>query len=114
MGVSYDADPSEVRKILVKCAEKHHDVIFRKPEVRIAEFGESSLNFELLIWIDIRNIAEKDIRSRLYFTIIEVLKAAGIEIPNPQRDIRIRSGSFPQMDLCTGNQRDSDLCRTSS
>ena len=115
VGVSYDADPDEVRKILVKCAEKHHDATqFRKPDVRIAEFGESSLNFELLVWIDISKIAEKDIRSRLYFTIIGVLKAAGIEIPNPQRLVRIRSGSFRQMDLCTGDQKDSDLCRTGS
>ena len=51
---------------------------------------------------------------RIVATAVQALKAAGIEIPNPQRDIRIRSGSFPQMDLCTGNQKDSDLCRTSS
>lgn len=117
VGVSYDADPDEVRKILLECAEKHRVVTqFRKPDVRIAEFGENSLNFELLVWIDIGKTAEKDIRSRLYFTIIEALKAANIEIPNPQRDVRIRSASFSQTDLRPGNwnQKDSDLCITGS
>lgn len=96
VGVSYDADPSEVSQILMKAAEKHQMVTqFRKPEVRIAGFGESSLNFELLIWIDISKVAEKDIKSRLYFTMIEALSEAGIEIPYPQREIHIRSGPLP-------------------
>jgi small-conductance mechanosensitive channel len=108
VGVSYDAAPSEVVKVLLKCAEKHQMVTqFRKPEVRIAGFGDSSLDFELLVWIDVSKIAEKDIKSRLYFTIIEALNEAGIDIPNPQRDIHIRTGPVPPADSCSENQRDS-------
>lgn len=108
VGVSYDVEPSEVSKILLKCAEKHQAATqFRRPEVRIAGFGESSLDFELLVWIDISKIAEKDIKSRLYFTIIEALNEAGIEIPNPQRDIHIRNLSLPRAVSCTECQKDS-------
>ena len=108
VGVSYDADPSEVAKILLKCAEKHKKATqFRRPEVRIAGFGENSLNFELLVWTDISKIAEKDIKSRIYFTIIEELNMAGIEIPSPKRDINIRSGSLQLADSCAENQRDA-------
>ncbi|MGA2402036.1 MAG: hypothetical protein ABSG91_10045 [Syntrophobacteraceae bacterium] len=87
---------------------------FRKPEVRIAGFGDSSLNLELLVWIDIGRTAEKDIKSRLYFTIIEALNEAGIEIPNPQRDIHIRSGPLSLADACGDNQRDSASRRANS
>ena len=92
VGVSYSAPTSDVAKILLKCAERHVMVTqFRKPEVRIAGFGDSSLNYELLVWIDVSKTAEKDIKSRLYYTIIEALNEAGIEIPNPQRDVHIRT-----------------------
>ncbi len=93
VGVSYGADPQEVRKILVQCAEKQSYVSqYEKPRVWFCEFADSSINFELLVWADIRRISENEIRSRLYFVIFEVLQAAGIEIPFPQRDIHIRSG----------------------
>ncbi len=115
VGVSYDTEPSEVTKILLKCAEKHQVLTqYRKPEVRIAGFGDSSLNLELLVWIDIARTSERAIKSRLYFTIIEALNEAGIEIPNPQRDIHIRSGPFPLPDSCGDYQRDSASCRADS
>lgn len=66
---------------------------FRKPEVRIEGFGDSSVNYELLVWINIGQIAEKKIRSELYFMIFEALGDAGMEIPFPQREIRLRSES---------------------
>jgi small-conductance mechanosensitive channel len=56
------------------------------------EYGDNSINFELLFWIDVRNTARRRVRSALYFAIFEALKAAGIEIPFPQRDLHIRSG----------------------
>jgi small-conductance mechanosensitive channel len=87
---------------------------YRKPEVRISEFAENSINLELLIWIDIGKVAEKDIRSQLYYTIFEAFSEAGIEIPFPQREIHIRSESNQKMDLCTGDHKDSEFCRTIS
>jgi len=84
--VTIDADPKEAARIMLKSAEKHQQVTqFRKPEARIAGFGDTSIKFELLVWIDIRKIAEKDIKSRLYFTIMEELNEAGIEMPTPLR-----------------------------
>ena len=59
MGVSYDADPREVEKILIKAAEE--EVLVSKherPLVRFVGYGDSSLNFELLIWIDVRAVYE--------------------------------------------------------
>ncbi len=93
MGVSYDADPLKVEEIFIAAARKHPEFVqHRAPEVRFVGYGDSSIDFEVLIWIDIRNVARKKARSKLYFTAFEMLKAEGIEIPYPQRDLHIRSG----------------------
>ena len=61
-------------------------------EVRVTGYGDRAIDFEVLICIDIRQIARRKARRDLYFTIFEMLKARGVEILYPQRDIHIRSG----------------------
>jgi small-conductance mechanosensitive channel len=92
VGVSYGADPHQVEKILLSAAENEPlvDKIHR-PAVRFVEYAESSINFELLVWIDVRKTPRRKVRSNLYFVIFEELAKAGIEIPFPQRDVHIRS-----------------------
>lgn len=92
VGVSYGADPRVVERILLEAAEKEPLVSkSKKPVVRFTEYGDSAINFELLIWIDVRTVARRKVRSALYFAIFEAFQKAGIEIPFPQRDIHIRS-----------------------
>ena len=92
VGVSYSADPHQVEKILLSAAENELlvDKIHR-PAVRFVEYAESSINFELLVWIDVRKTPRRKVRSNLYFVIFDELDKAGIEIPFPQRDVHIRS-----------------------
>ncbi len=93
VGVSYSSDPEQVTQILLDAAESNPYVSKEKrPAVWFAEYGESSLNYELLVWIDVRNMSEKQVRSDLYYVIFEAFAKAGIEIPFPQRDLHIRSG----------------------
>ena len=66
--------------------------------VRFVGYGDNSINFELLIWIDVRAVARRAVRSALYFTIFEELKKASIEIPFPQRDIHIRTPKPASLD----------------
>lgn len=92
VGVSYNADPRQVEKILLAAAQQEPSISSQRPPVvRFTEFGDSSLNFQLLVWIDVRTTPRRLVRSGLYFTIFEEFKKAGIEIPFPQRDIHIRS-----------------------
>lgn len=92
VGVSYDADPREVEKILLDVAEKEPLLSKKyKPAVRFVEYGDNSINFELLIWMDVQKHARRKVKSALYFSIFEEFKKAGIEIPFPQRDLHIRS-----------------------
>ena len=92
VGVSYRSDPRQVKKILLEVAEKEPMVSkYKKPMVRFIQYGDSSIDFELLIWIDVRVTPRRNVRSSLYFEIFKEFKKAGIEIPFPQRDIHIRS-----------------------
>jgi small-conductance mechanosensitive channel len=92
VGVSYTADPEVVSRILLEQAEANPglDKTY-KPDVWFDSYGESSLNFILLVWIDIRVTNAKKVKSELYHAIFKALRQAGIEIPFPQRDVHIRS-----------------------
>jgi small-conductance mechanosensitive channel len=92
IGVSYDAAPEVVRRIMQEVAASTPNVQpAPPPEVRFANLGDSSLNFELLLWINVKEVQPERVRSDLYFALFRALKEAGIEIPFPQRDIHIRS-----------------------
>ncbi len=92
VGVSYAASPEQVKEILLNVASNESLVSKTKPpQVYFVEFGDSSINFELLVWIDVRTTALNRIHSALYFAIFAALAEAGIEIPFPQRDLHIRS-----------------------
>ena len=56
--------------------------------------GESSLDFNLLVWID-EPRKQFRIKSDIYFRIEAILRHRGVEIPFPQRDLHVRSGNLP-------------------
>lgn len=90
IGVAYDSDPEQVRKVLLAVAEQNGDLLRRPaPQVVFREFGESSLAFELRFFL--REIDELlRVSSDLRFAIKKAFTEAGIEIPFPQRDLHIR------------------------
>ncbi len=60
------------------------------PRVRMRAFGNSSLDFELMAWIDHPELRGR-LRHELMMTIYKVFNQKGIEIPYPQSDIHVRS-----------------------
>ena len=64
-----------------------------KPQVLFDGFGDSSLNFDLLVWIA-EPSHQAFIKSDLYFQIERLLRKHNIEIPFPQRDIAIRDSNL--------------------
>lgn len=90
VGVAYGTDPERVLAIMEKIAVEHSEVR-KKPEPKayFIEFGDSSLNFRLLAWVNQDN--RLSIESEINVLINKELAEAGIEIPFPQRDLHIRS-----------------------
>ena len=95
VGVSYDADPEQVREILLRVAsESDHMSSYPEPTVYFMDFGASSLDFELRGYIHDIN-SSLTAKSNLRFAIFKALKEANIEIPFPQQDVYIRSLAAP-------------------
>ncbi len=89
VGVAYDSDPEQVRDILAECAKAHPQVLQNPaPAVQLAALGDSALQFE--VYCIVADVANRGgIRSDLYFAVLKRFRAAGIEIPFPQSEIRI-------------------------
>ena len=90
VGVAYGTDPQRMIALLLQVAGEHPKVL-RDPEpmALFLGFGESALNFELRAWTD--RVGEWVlIRSELTVAVNAALANAGIAIPFPQRDIRMR------------------------
>ena len=88
VGVSYGSDVGLVRETLLQVAKGSSDVLDYPPsEARFISFGDSSLNFELLVWIDVKKIRMPLVKSRINYLIWDAFKARNIQIPFPQRDV---------------------------
>lgn len=91
VGVAYGSDVPLVINSLLKVAESHPEVLKDPPpKVWFNEFGNSSLNFELLVWVPDPK-RRPDIISELNKGIDEIFRKNKIHIPFPQRDLHIRS-----------------------
>ena len=92
IGVAYGTDTALVKKILLETARAHSHILKRPAAlVRFTDFGNSSLDFELLFFSKKLEFIE-DTKSDLRFEIDRKFREAGIEIPFPQRDVWIRKG----------------------
>lgn len=89
VGVSYDSDMRRVLEVLRRAADEFTMRIpDHEPRVMITGFGDSSVNFEILVWVADPWRA-RALRSDLYERIWWALKDAGITIPYPQRDVHL-------------------------
>ena len=95
VGVAYGSDVERVRRILAEVAAARPEVLSEPPpQVLFRDFGESSLDFELVAWLaDPRD--ENPIASEMRFAIDRAFREAGVEIPFPQRDLHLRGGWPP-------------------
>jgi len=86
VGVSYDADPERVRRVLDEAATPISEV--REPDVHLREFGDSALVFEVFVWID-QPVNRLRVEHELNMAIHGALDNAGIGIPFPQRNVTV-------------------------
>ncbi len=95
VGVAYGTKAEEVIELLQNIAVEHDKVCEDPaPRVRMRGFGDSSINFDLLCWID--HPADRGFVSHeLYMQIYNALNDADIVIPFPQRDVWMRTDGKP-------------------
>lgn len=87
IGVAYGSDTELVTSLLLKTAEEHSEVLSTpEPDVLFTEFGDSSLNFDLRVWIP-SPMGRFNITSDLNYAIDAAFRGNNIEIPFPQRDV---------------------------
>jgi small-conductance mechanosensitive channel len=90
IGVAYGTPPEKVADVLLGVARAHPHVVDEPgPVVLFQGFGDSALQFELRVWTGHfdRWLAT---RSELTAGGYAALRAAAIEIPFPQREVRLR------------------------
>ena len=96
VGVGYNSNPARVREILLAAAAAHPDVLPEpKPLVVLTDYGDNSVNFDLMVWTATRSHAPALLKSDLYFTLFETFAENHIELPFPQRDLHLRSSDLP-------------------
>ncbi len=89
VGVAYDSDTKRVRELLINAASKDPRVLNSPaPFVYFSQFGDSSLDLELRVFI--KNIAEAAlVKNNLRFEILDIFRQENIDIPFPQRDVNL-------------------------
>ncbi len=96
-GVAYGTKPQKVIDVVLEAVKtSNFNNIYKTQErytrVVMTEMGDSSVNYELFVWLVGREILyPKRTTSRFLILIYDALYANGIEIPFPQRDLHIRS-----------------------
>lgn len=95
VGVAYGTDVEKVRALLLEVATTDPDVLKEPaPEVLFVGYGDSAINFELAVWSTVTVDKPLRFKSRIYYAMHKVLESNKIEIPFPQRDLHLRSGTL--------------------
>lgn len=94
--VAYGADRAQVRDAVLAAARASPFTLpeteSRKSQVWLVGFGESGLDFELLVWPTQAAVKRPAGMHAAYtWLIADALDASGIEVPFPQTDLRLRS-----------------------
>ena len=96
VGVAYGSDIKRVKEILAKIASDHpHVLTSPEPYVHFNDFGSSSLDFLLRVWIDDIDVTLATL-SELRFSINEAFQTEGIEIAFPQLDLHLKNTRLEQ------------------
>lgn len=90
VGISYDADLQLARKLLVDAVGRVEGVLGRPPaEVWVKSFGDSGVDLAVRFWHapDVATLWR--VRSEVAVVVKQTLDDAGIDIPYPQRTVRV-------------------------
>ena len=88
--VGYASDVDQVIALLQGAAADSNRVLPEPaPSARLANLGTDGLEFQLLFWISDPENGQINVRSDVNIRILKSLRAAGIDIPYPQRVVHL-------------------------
>lgn len=88
--ISYGSDLDTAKRLLLEAARAQARVLQApEPRVIITAFADNGINLELGVWIQDPELGGAALRSDIYYAIWREFKAHGIEIPYPQREVRL-------------------------
>lgn len=100
--VSYDTDLEQAQSLMLDAARGHARVIQDEeescPKVFLREFADNGIQMELSVWIRDASEGQGNLRSDINWAIWRGFKAAGIEIPFPQRVVHLKEIASPATD----------------
>jgi MscS family membrane protein len=103
VGVAYGSDIDKVHQVLFDVAQNHPNVCTTpEPRVRFRAFGDSSLDHELLCWVE-KPVLRGRVLHALNTQVYKQFQENNIEIPFPQRDVHIRSNATQELSGDTGS-----------
>ncbi len=94
-GVAYGTDKEVVKRAALEAAKEVPFTLAlegpRRPQVWLTGFGDSSLNFELVVWLtDEATVRPAAVTAAYNWSLHSALQRHEIEIPFPQRDLNVR------------------------
>lgn len=90
VGVAYGSDVDRVVEILKKAMSEVKAIAIKPvPFVRLVNFGDSSIEFEMIFWSKEPFVIENT-KSELRMKVYKMLAVEGMAIPFPQRDVHIK------------------------
>jgi len=88
--VAYDTDIDRVMKLMTDIAGVHPRVLADPaPGVLIKDFAENGIALELGFWIADPEAGTGNVRSEINLELLRAFRAHGVEIPFPQREVRM-------------------------
>ena len=98
--VAYDTDLEKAMSLMTEAARQHQRVLADpSPGVLLTEFAESGINLELGFWVPDPESGTGNVRSDISLVIWKAFREHGIEIPFPQREVRLLGATPPPSDL---------------
>jgi small-conductance mechanosensitive channel len=91
--ISYESDLDAAMQILKQVGQAHQRTIKDESavDVIIKAFAESGIDLQLSVWVADPEEGSAKLQSEIYYEIWQRFKANNIQIPYPQRDVRLIS-----------------------
>jgi small-conductance mechanosensitive channel len=95
VSISYQSDTKRAMALLLGVGIAQARVLTTpEPSVWIKNLGDNGIELELTTWIHDAEQGQSPLRSSILVDVLRAFREGGIDIPYPQRELRIVAGSL--------------------